>query len=170
MRKILAFLFLVSAAYATPVHLRCEYLENPLGIDAPSPQLSWQSDSTERNWRQSAYQVMVASSPDNLRNAQADIWDSGKQTSGESVGILYSGPKLESRKRYYWKVKTWDASGQASESDTAWWEMGLLEKANWKAKWITWNNLEEQADWKSIHWLWVPGNDALNAVPSTVAA
>ena len=42
------------AAYANPVRLRCEYLENPLGIDAAAPHLSWQSDNTERNWKQAA--------------------------------------------------------------------------------------------------------------------
>ena len=167
MRKILAVLFLVSAAYATPVHLRCEYLKNPLGIDAATPQLSWQSDSAERNWQQAAYQIMVASSMDNLRHAKADVWDSGKQSSGESVGILYGGPKLESRKRYYWEVKTWDAAGQVSESNVAWWEMGLLEKADWKAKWITWTNPEEKADWNAVQWIWAPGQDAFKVAVDT---
>src|SRR4030095_15440037 len=95
MRKIVALLFLTSIAYAAPVRLRCEYLTNPLGIDAVTPQLSWQSDSQERDWRQASYQILVASSPELLRNAKADIWDSGKQNSAESVGILYGGPKLE---------------------------------------------------------------------------
>ncbi len=167
-KKICALLFLTSVAYATPVRLRCEYLDNPLGIDAATPQLSWQSDNTERNWIQSAYQILVASSLENLN--KADVWDSGKQNSGESVGILYGGSKLESRKRYYWKVRTWDAGGQASESEPAWWEMGLLDKADWKAKWITWKNSEEDTDWKSVRWIWVPGQDAFNAVPKAVAA
>ncbi len=81
-----------------PVHLRCEYLENPLGIDAASPHLSWQSDNSERNWKQAAYEVLVASSDENLRAGKADIWDSGKVDSAESVGIAYRGPALESRK------------------------------------------------------------------------
>jgi alpha-L-rhamnosidase len=169
MKNVLAMLFLTSLAYAAPVRLRCEYLENPLGIDAATPQLSWQSDSPERNWHQSAYQILVASTAEGLQASKADVWDSGKQNSAESVGILYGGPKLESRKRYFWKVRAWDANGQVSESGPAWWEMGLLDKADWKAKWITWNNPEEGADRASLRWIWVPGQDALAALPKTVA-
>ena len=115
------------AASATPVHLRCEYRQNPLGIDALEPHLSWQSDSSERNWKQKAYQILVASSVDLLRAGHPDLWDSGKAESDESVGIAYKGPSLESRKRYYWSVRVWDTAGQMSESTVeAWWEMGLL--------------------------------------------
>ena len=69
---------------ANPVHLRCESLVDPLGIDIEKPLLSWQSDSTERNWRQSAYQILVASRTDLLSSGKADIWDSGRQTAPES--------------------------------------------------------------------------------------
>lgn len=156
------------AAFATPVRLRCEYIENPLGLDTPTPHLSWQSDSTERNWSQSAYQVLVASSIERL--AGPDIWDSGKVDSGESVGIVYRGRALESGKRYYWRVRTWDAAGNRSESsEPAWWEMGLLEAADWHGKWIHWKNPEDEADRAAIHWIWVPGEDALRVAPKEVA-
>jgi len=167
---VLAIVSLASAAFATPVHLRCEYLENPLGIDTAAPHLSWQSDNAERNWRQSAYEVVVASDDANLRAGKADIWDSGKVDSAESVGIAYGGPALESRRRYYWKVRVWDANGQVSESmEAAWWEMGLLRATDWKAKWIHWKNPEDDADRKGIRWIWVPGQDALAVVPHTAA-
>ncbi|MGA2100215.1 MAG: family 78 glycoside hydrolase catalytic domain [Candidatus Sulfotelmatobacter sp.] len=161
---------LISVASATPVHLRCEYLENPLGIDAAPPHLSWQSDSTERNWRQAAYEIQVAGSDETLKSGKADIWDSGKVVSGESVGIAYGGPPLESRRRYYWKVRVWDASGQVSESaDRAWWETGLLHATDWKAKWIRWKNPQDEADRQGIRWIWLPGQDALSVVPKTAA-
>ncbi len=167
---VIATLILASAASATPVHLRCEYLENPLGIDAASPHLSWQSDNAERNWKQVAYELLVSSSDDNLRAGKADVWDSGKVGSGESVGIAYHGPALESRRRYFWKVRVWDAGGQASESaERAWWEMGLLHAADWKAKWIRWKNPEDDADRQGIRWIWVSGQDALAVAPKTVA-
>src|ERR1051326_3872270 len=143
LRLIIAVLVLTTVASATPIRLRCEYLENPLGIDAAPPHLSWQSDNTVRNWRQAAFQIVVASSADNLRANKADVWDSGRTDSSESVGIVYRGPALESRKRYYWKVRVWDAAGQSSESAPAWWEMGLLHPSDWKAKWIRWNNSED---------------------------
>ncbi len=165
---VIAIVMLASFASAAPVHLRCEYLENPLGIDTVVPHLSWQSDSTERNWRQAAYEVLVASNDESLRAGKADIWDSGKVDSAESVGIVYHGPALESRKRYSWRVRVWDAAGQVSQSaEGAWWEMGLLHAPDWKAKWIRWKNPEDDADRKGIRWIWVSGQDALAVVPNT---
>ncbi|HEX4782845.1 MAG TPA: family 78 glycoside hydrolase catalytic domain [Candidatus Sulfotelmatobacter sp.] len=167
---VFAIAVLGSTAAAVPVHLRCEYLENPLGIDIATPHLSWQSDNSERDWRQTAYEVLVASSVENVRTGKGDVWDSGKMDSAGSVGIAYRGPALESRKRYFWKVRVWDAAGQASESaDPAWWEMGLLHPEDWKAKWIRWKNPEDDADRQRIRWIWLPGQDALAAIPKTAA-
>src|SRR3954451_9011597 len=98
MRKVRSFCVVTvcvlsaALAQAAPVKLRCDYRENPLGIDDTTPHFSWQSDNTDRNWRQSAYQILVASSGENLLAGSADVWDSGKQASDESIGIAYSGP------------------------------------------------------------------------------
>lgn len=174
LRVFCVFGILLSAftgsASADSFHLRCEYLENPLGIDRPAPQLSWQSNNTERNWQQAAYQILVASSTEQLRVGKADVWDSGKVTSSESVGIAYAGPKLETRHRYYWKVRVWDTHGQPSDSsETAWWEMGMLAPEDWKAHWISWKNPEADADRAGVRWIWVAGQDALNVAPKTTA-
>jgi alpha-L-rhamnosidase len=167
---LVAFLAVSGSAFSTPVRLRCDSLVNPLGIDAAVPHLSWQSDSTERNWLQSAYQILVASSSELLRDGRADVWDSGKVSSDESVGIAYKGPKLVSRKRYFWRVRVWDAAGKSAQSsESAWWEMGLLDKADWRAKWITWTNPDEAADRAPIRWIWVAGQDALAMPPKTTA-
>jgi alpha-L-rhamnosidase len=155
---------------AKPVHLRCEYLTNPLGIDIEKPSLSWQSDSTEKNWKQSAYQLLVASTPEVLKSAKADIWDSGKQSTGESAGIAYGGPALESRKRYYWSVRVWDDKGRATQSaEQAWWEMGLLRPDDWTAKWIRWQNPEDSGDRADIRWIWLQGQDPTQTVPGAEA-
>ena len=167
---LVVFLAVSGSAFATPVHLRCESLLNPLGIDAEVPRLSWQSDNTERDWRQSAYQILVASSAEQLSAGHADVWDSGKISSDESVGIAYGGPKLASRKRYYWSVRVWDAAGKSGQSsESAWWEMGLVNKEDWHAKWITWSNPDETADRAPIRWIWVAGQDALAMAPKTAA-
>jgi alpha-L-rhamnosidase len=164
-RTLFALAVLLSVgAVAAPVHLRCEYLVNPMGIDAPAPRLSWQSDNTQRDWHQTAYEIRVATSADRL--GKPDVWDSGKQASAESAGIAYAGPKLESRRRYYWTVRVWDSKGRPSTSvETAWWEMGLLGKIDWSAQWIRWPNPEDEADRAGIRWIWHPGQDA-NAVPT----
>src|SRR5256885_4028490 len=156
-------------AQAASVKLRCDYRENPLGIDDTAPHFSWQSDNTERNWRQSAYQILVASSAENLLAGNADVWDSGKQSSDESIGIAYSGPALQSRKRYYWTVRVWDANGQQSQStDNAWWEMGLLQKSAWSAKWIARTDPDAAADRAGMRWIWVERQNSLQAVPKSV--
>jgi alpha-L-rhamnosidase len=166
-----SLLFLaVMSVDAQPVFLRCESLANPLGIDTAQPALSWKSNAHERNWRQTAYQILVATKPDLLKPGAADVWDSKEQISGESVGIAYGGPALESRRRYYWAVRVRGGSGHLSQSDeAAWWEMGLLRPTDWSAKWIRWQNPEDAADLADIRWIWVPGHDALKVVPGTQA-
>jgi alpha-L-rhamnosidase len=166
----IAALLLATALHAMPVRLRCEYLVNPLGIDKTAPRLSWQSDNSERNWEQAAYEILVASDPQRLSAGSADVWDSGKVPSDDSINIAYAGPALASRHRYYWKIRVWDAAGGVYESaESAWWEMGLLQPADWKAKWITRKDSDEAADRAKIRWIWVSGQDALALPPKTAA-
>ena len=117
--------------------LRCEYLVNPLGIDATSPRLSWILTSSRRGEMQTAYQILVASSAKLLDQESGDLWDSGKVASDESSQIVYSGSPLISREECFWKVRAWDADGHpGSWSPAAHWQMGLLQPADWDAKWI----------------------------------
>src|SRR5262245_44763904 len=117
-------------------HLTCEYQTNPLGIDVLRPLLSWQLQSNERGTRQTAYQILVASSETDLKSSALLLWDSRKVESDQSIHVPYSGSSLISSQRVYWKVRVWDETGEATESSTAWWEMGLLERTDWKAQWI----------------------------------
>ncbi|NOS71872.1 MAG: family 78 glycoside hydrolase catalytic domain [Verrucomicrobia bacterium] len=120
-----------------PSVLRCEYAQNPIGVEAARPQLGWLLESHERNQKQSAYRVLVASTAELLTANQGDLWDSGQVKSGESAHVAYAGAPLTSRQRCYWKVRVWDASGKVSDwSQPASWEMALLRAQDWKAKWI----------------------------------
>ncbi len=117
--------------------LRCEYHNNPLGIDITSPRLSWITQSDNRGWKQSAYQILVASSQENLDQDRGDLWDSGKVEANQSTQIPYAGKALLSHTPCFWKVKAWDQNGAASPwSQTATWSMGLLNEADWQAQWI----------------------------------
>jgi alpha-L-rhamnosidase len=131
-------------AYAGPkepalkiVGLRTEYKENPLGIDARKPRLSWRLQSGARGVTQSAYEVRVARSERGVRGGSDLVWTSGRVASDESTQRAYEGPPLQSGRRYYWQVRVWDGAGKPSAwSEPSWWEMGLLEPSDWKASWI----------------------------------
>lgn len=88
--------------------LRCEYLQNPLGIDVTEPRLSWELLSDERAKSQSAYQVLVAGDSGLLKQDKADVWDSEKVKSNQTSQVKYRGKALESGHWYYWKVRVWD--------------------------------------------------------------
>jgi alpha-L-rhamnosidase len=125
------------AAAIQPARLRCEHRANPLGIDAMQPRLSWIVTSDERAQRQSAYHILVSSSPERLNRNEADIWDSGRVASDETVLIPYAGKPLTGGLPCWWKVKVWDAAGIESEwSEVARWSMGLLDDGDWKGTWI----------------------------------
>ena len=116
--------------------LRCEYLVNPLGLDEPSPRLSWTMESNRRGARQTAYRLRVASTPEKLAAGAPDLWDSGLVASHETTHIAYAGKPLLSRATCHWCVEIRDEAGEATTSEPAFWTMGLLEKSDWTAHWI----------------------------------
>jgi alpha-L-rhamnosidase len=131
------FLSLASVAPAMTVgELRCEQLENPIGIDADRPRLSWKLESNQRGEKQTAYEILVAGTERGLRPGKSDLWDSGKVVSGDTTEVYYSGTLLGSRRQCFWKVRVWNREGSVSESKTAHWGMGLLDLSDWQAKWI----------------------------------
>ena len=119
------------------VSLRCEHLENPLGIDVARPQLSWALQGDGRGRRQCAYRIVVANDPDDFAFETRLRWDSGRIDTGECFGIHYAGPGLKSCERVWWSVRVWDEQGQSVMSDAAIWEAGILDPAEWQSDWIT---------------------------------
>ncbi|HPU43948.1 MAG TPA: family 78 glycoside hydrolase catalytic domain [Dictyoglomaceae bacterium] len=117
-----------------PFDLRCEYAENPLGVDEKQPVLSWKLNHSKKNEKQSAYQIIISSS---LENDTGDMWDTGKVVSQDQL-VKYNGKELLPFKTYYWKVRWWDSEDRVSPySEIAKFEMGILNRSNWKAKWIS---------------------------------
>lgn len=158
MRKNLLYRFLLvwwplmaaGTVLAQPIaveNLRCEMLANPQGIDVTLPRLSWTIKATQRNVVQTAYEVIVASTPQKLAAGQGDIWSSGKVNSDRSVLVPYGGKTLTSRLACYWKVKVYTNKGTADWSAPAQWTMGLLQPADWKAKWI---GYDKASPWDSV--------------------
>ncbi|HXS68588.1 MAG TPA: family 78 glycoside hydrolase catalytic domain [Candidatus Polarisedimenticolia bacterium] len=121
----------------TPIDLRCDYAVNPLGVDSPNPRLFWNFAGDERGQKQTAYEILAASTENNLSRDDGDLWDSGKVDSDESIQIPYAGKPLNSSEQVFWKIRVWDANGNISDwSKTATWTMGLLNDTDWRAKWI----------------------------------
>jgi alpha-L-rhamnosidase len=118
------------------VELRTEYLSDPVGIDTRAPRLSWEIRGSRRGVTQSGYRIRVAATVEALRGGRT-LWDSGRVTSGDSTFVPYGGAALASGRRYHWQVRVWDDTGQASPwSAPAYWEMGLLQASDWRARWI----------------------------------
>ena len=108
----------------------------PLGIDERQPRLSWKLDADHRGARQTAYRILVASSAEKLASGEADRWDSGKVESSRTAHVEYAGAPLRSRDVCHWRVEVWDEKGAPVQSAPSLWTMGLLERADWQAKWI----------------------------------
>jgi hypothetical protein len=133
-----ANLGMAATADITPVELRCDYAINPFGVDSPAPRLFWMPKSDKPNQKQTAYEILVASSEKDLAHDRGNLWASGKVDSDETIQIPYAGRKLTSWQPVFWKVRVWDAQGNASAwSKPARWTMGVLQASDWRpAQWI----------------------------------
>lgn len=133
-RIILASLLAVSMtsgwADFQPVNMRVNGLAQPLGIDTEKPTFSWQAQSDERGFRQSAYELTVTTA-DGI-----EVWKTGKVASAAQNQIAYEGAALCSCTPYVWTVVVYDADGRASEKGQGTFETAFLDTREWKAQWI----------------------------------
>jgi alpha-L-rhamnosidase len=164
----------------------------PLGIDSRVPRLSWKLESGNlkletrsvaeiaRGVRQRAYQILVASSEELLKQDKGDLWDSGKVASDQSVNVEYAGKPLTSNQRCFWKVRVWtsrletsatgsgvlspESKNTSSWSNVALFSMGLLDPSDWQGEWIRF----QQAD--NIKHIWYRKTFALESVPESAFA
>ncbi|MFV5693404.1 glycoside hydrolase family 78 protein [Flavobacterium sp. LT1R49] len=126
-------------------NLQCEMLNNPEGIDVVQPRLSWQIKSDVNDVKQTAYQIMVASTLENLNANKADLWDSGKVVSNESVNIIYNGKRLGDRQNAFWKVTVFTNKGEIKSATTAHFSLGISTYSDWKStRWIGYEKLSKE--------------------------
>ncbi len=126
------------AVTATVDSLRCEHRRDPLGIDLPQPRFSWILKSSRRGEVQTAYEVLAATTPEQLVEGKADLWDSGRVPSRETAGIAYGGKTPRSSQQVFWRMRVWDRDNVAAAwSPPATFTTGLLTAEDWKARWIT---------------------------------
>lgn len=107
------------------INVKTEYMNNPVGIGAKNPRIMWNCDGGQK---QTAYCIDAV--------VDGKEWSSGKVESG-SMHTDFGGA-LKSRSAVRFKIRLWDESGNEGEwSDENTFEMGLLEKTDWQAKWIS---------------------------------
>ena len=134
---ILALFTSLSAMAKVDVsNAKTENMSNPLGLDTNQPRFSWQITSDKKDVIQTAYEILVASSLDNLKADKGDLWNSGKVTSAEQLWIAYAGTPLKSNQRAYWKVRIQTNKGKSEWSEPQEFGIGLLKESHWSGRWI----------------------------------
>lgn len=124
--------------FLKPCGLRCEFVENPIGVQRERPLLSWKCVSPRKGGAQSAYQIVAARTPEQLEHGDYTAWNTGKVESRRFCAVPYAGVRLGSAERVCWKVRIWDENGEPSQfSDPDYFEMGLLRKSDWTGRWMS---------------------------------
>lgn len=135
------------------VNLRVDYVDRPLGLRSQKPLLSWRMECAHRGARQTAYRVRVARGT--AGSGVSELWDSGRVESSRSFGIAYAGAPLASGERAEWSVEVWDERRLRRQSESSWWEAGLLEPSDWRAQWLVAEDAETLAERAlGVNWIW----------------
>jgi alpha-L-rhamnosidase len=127
-----------------PVSLKCEYIVNPLGIDANNPRLLWSLQDSRFEAKQTSFQLIVGTDSLEVSKGTGNHWQTGQLNSAAQL-ITYQGKALQPFTRYYWTVQVWDKDNQASPlAAPVWFETGMMESTNlptgrqgWKGAWIS---------------------------------
>ncbi len=114
--------------------MRCEYLDNPLGIDTPSPRFTWTVES-DKPFMQAGYTLRVATSPEALAKGRGEVWT--HESVSPAPRAVYGGPAPESHKRYYWDVTVRGTRSERFTSAPAWFETAKMSAGDWQADWIS---------------------------------
>ena len=123
-----------------PTELKCEHLISPLAIDIKKPRFSWlcaSENPNAKNKKQTAYQILIATSEEILSKNKADIWNTKKVISDKSNDIIFSGKSLRSFTKYFWKVVLWDENNkQGNWSEISSFSTGAIKESDWKGEWL----------------------------------
>jgi alpha-L-rhamnosidase len=118
-------------------NLKCEYLNEPVGIDSPAPRFVWQITGNKTGIKQTAYEIIVGTDSLEVQSGAGNQWDSGKIKSVQSLAI-YSGNSFNPFTKYFWSIKTWDENDSPSKwSNIASFETGMMNSKNWQGDWIS---------------------------------
>ncbi len=123
-----------------PFRLRCDWSDNPLGVQQLHPRLTWSPPRRDTLRHEAAYQIQVANSPEDFAGRHDRLWDSGKVVENPDFLPQYNGPAFKPYTHYYWRVRVWSRSGWESHwSRIANWMTGPLKTGDWRGHWISYH-------------------------------
>ena len=140
--KIIIYLILFftqSGVYSqvTVKNLKCEYLDNPVGLDETHPRFTWQMELYKSGNHQLAYELAVGTTEADVVSGKGNVWESGIVDSSV-IPVVYGGRELNPFTRYFWSVRVKDEHEQwSSWSQPHFFETGMMSQHRWKGKWIT---------------------------------
>lgn len=140
--KIIIYLILFftqSGVYSqvTVKNLKCEYLDNPVGLDETHPRFTWQMELYKPGNHQLAYELAVGTTEADVVSGKGNVWESGIVDSSV-IPVVYGGRELNPFTRYFWSVRVKDEHEQwSSWSQPHFFETGMMSQHRWKGKWIT---------------------------------
>jgi alpha-L-rhamnosidase len=129
--------------------LRCDNLDNPIGIAVRIPQLSYRINSNEKNVVQEAVKLQIALDDSFKKIVYEEEQETWKQTLLPDQTLI-----LKERTRYYWRISVGISASQLQQqelmeeaakdndvvwskySETAYFETGLKATSSFKASWI----------------------------------
>ncbi len=118
-------------------NLKCEYLDNPIGIDETHPRFTWQIGSQKPGNSQTAYELAVGTVESEVVSGKGNAWESGTVNSSV-IPAVYKGAGLKPFTRYFWSVRVQDENNVWSPwSPPQYFETGMMNQLKWKGKWIT---------------------------------
>jgi len=114
----ISFIFFTNKGFSQPTFTQCQWQNNPETVSNANPDFFWKTNG------QTAYQIIVSSDLSTINTNRGDLWDSGKVTSKESIGISYAGKTLKRNTFYYWKVRIWTDNVASEYSEPRSFKMG----------------------------------------------
>ncbi len=125
----------------TPSGLTVEFLRSPEAavITDATPEFAW--IFPQSGIEQTAYRILVASSPHLLNENNADLWDSRLIKKRNSVNISYAGKPLSPNNTYWWQVKVLSEEGLESRySQSQQFNTGTFDRSDvdypGQSKWV----------------------------------
>lgn len=98
-----------------PTGLMVECIRDPrfTKIIDSQPEFSW--EVPQEAVAQNAYQILVASSKQNIDNNIGDVWDSKRVAGNANTEVEMAGAPLKENTTYFWKVRIFDKDNRLSE-------------------------------------------------------